>query len=644
MKKICVIVVGAILTVSMVPTNAQEEALLKIGCLGEPETLNIWSATDEWSPHTCRWFYPSLYYRKPVTMEPLPDMCIIPFDELKEKSPDGLTFTLPLRNDAEWDDGVPVTAYDFEFTYNLIVYMEFEDYFPDYEDVRHVKAIDDYTLEIKLKKCTPLFEDAIIYMFAVPEQQFRPMLDAAQITGSTSEAFLKMSVETPVSAGPFSFDQWKKGSFVKLVTNPHYYGKGRTVTVKGVGEVVEGPWYDGLYLKLYKTTDDALEGIKDGQIDYIWSNLEKKHVDELREHKEISIKKGDELGFYYLAPNMAKAPFNDKILLQALVYLVDKEYLVRELLKGYGGAAHSVVSPTAGEWYNSRVNRFGSGMKREERIATAKEMLTAAGYTVPDTGYPDGVIKMPNGNPMRDFEILTPTADYDPIRAEAGVLIQDWWREIGVPVTVRHMPFSEIEDTVFERMSFDWYILGWRIGGSVFPDHLYYFFHSDQAVHGGNNPVSYKNPTVDKYLKDLITLCDRNELINAARKAQEIIIDDVAYCPLYYRTVNEAHRNDTFTGWFTQLGGIAGAESPWYCLLYLKSAPPTPPATSPPTSPPPTTPPPTTSPPTPPPTTPPPTTSPPTTPPTTPPPGGPCLGTMLIVLLVIGGNIIRHRR
>jgi tetratricopeptide (TPR) repeat protein len=156
------------------------------------------------------------------------------------------------------------------------------------------------------------------------------------------------------------------------------------------------------------------------------------------------------------------------------------------------------------------------------------------------------------------------------MRAMSGVLIQEWWREIGIPVTAKPTSFGEIVHKTFEAMTFDWYILGWRIGGAGYPDHMRYFFHSDQAVPDGNNPMSYRNPQVDKYLEDLMTLCDRDELIFVSYEAQKMIIDEVGYCPLYYRSLNEAHRNDTFTGWFTQLGGIAGSESPRSCLLYLK--------------------------------------------------------------------------
>ncbi len=570
MKKLFIAAVAAILVASIVPADADDEILLKIGCQDEPKTLNIWKATDVWSVHVDGWFYPAFYYREPVTLKPLPDICTLTLDELYASSPDGLTFKLLLRNDAKWDDGTLLTASDFEFAYTIITELQIPDYLPAYEDVEYLKAVDDYTVEIKLRKCTPQFEESIIFTFAVPVHQFEPMLEEARKTEVPLQTFLDMPVENPVSAGPFSFSQWEKGAFVKLVTNPDYYGRGRTVTVNGK-TITEGPNYDGLLLKLYGTTDAALLGIQKGEIDYIWWNLDPGYIAQLLGNPKVTIEKADELGFYYLAPNMAKKPFDDKVLRQALAYLVQKDFIVSRVLQGYGGPALSVVMPAAGDWYNPNVNAFGHGLSKEERVAKAKEMLTQAGYTVPEVGYADGgVIKLPDGTEMKSFEILTPPADYDPMRAMSGVLIQEWWREIGVPVTAKPTSFGEIVHKTFESMTFDWYILGWRIGGTGYCDYLRYDFHSDQAIPDGNNPMGFKNPECDKYLEDLMTLCDRDELTAVAWKAQEIIIEEVAYVPIYYRSMNEAHRTDTFTGWFTQLGGVAGSESPRSCLLYLE--------------------------------------------------------------------------
>ena len=46
MKRLFILAVAAILVASLIPMNAQQEVLLKIGCQDEPKTLNIWKATD----------------------------------------------------------------------------------------------------------------------------------------------------------------------------------------------------------------------------------------------------------------------------------------------------------------------------------------------------------------------------------------------------------------------------------------------------------------------------------------------------------------------------------------------------------------------------------------------------------------------
>ncbi len=45
---------------------------------------------------------------------------------------------------------------------------------------------------------------------------------------------------------------------------------------------------------------------------------------------------------------------------------------------------------------------------------------------------------------MQRFTILTPPADYDPRRAFAGLMIQEWLRDMGMPVFARPMSFSAL--------------------------------------------------------------------------------------------------------------------------------------------------------------------------------------------------------
>jgi peptide/nickel transport system substrate-binding protein len=569
MKK--AIIIALVLACSVVaaafPSHSQEKIYLRIGTQGEPDTLNFW-ASQGGAALIVQGFYPRLYYRKPVTLEPVPDACAISFEELKNTS-DGLTYTFPLRTDMKWDDGNPVTAHDFELTFDLIAELRLPDYMPDITDVQYVKAVDDYTLRIKLKECTPMFEEKLIYYQAMPSQQFGPLVEEASKSSNPAEKFTDMRVDNPVSAGPFSFAQWEKGNFIKLETNETYYGKGRTIMVKGA-QYTEGPFYDGIHFQFYTNIDSAIMALQMGEIDLIDAILSPGHLGMLFGNENITLEKADTIGFYYIAPNLEKEPFNDHALREALVYLIQKDFVVERVLQGYGGIAHSVVAPAAGEWYNPNVKKYGFGMTEEERMAKATQILTDAGYTVPDEEYPKGVVLLPDGSEMEPFEILTPPADYDPVRSMSGILVQEWWRKLGFPVTARPAAFGEIIEKVFVKRSYDWHVLGWALSGTGYPEHLRYFFHSDQAVKDGNNVTGYKNPECDKALEDLVSVCDHDLQVEAAWKAQEMVISDIVYCPIYYKSVIDAHRNDTFEGWFTQLEGVMGVSNSKSCILYLK--------------------------------------------------------------------------
>ena len=66
-------------------------------------------------------------------------------------SADGLSYLFQIRGSARWSDGVPVTAHDFVQTWNRTREMETVTAFL-LEDVEHAEALDDHTLELRLRE------------------------------------------------------------------------------------------------------------------------------------------------------------------------------------------------------------------------------------------------------------------------------------------------------------------------------------------------------------------------------------------------------------------------------------------------------------------------------------------------------------
>jgi peptide/nickel transport system substrate-binding protein len=249
----------------------------------------------------------------------------------------------------------------------------------------------------------------------------------------------------------------------------------------------------------------------------------------------------------------------------------DKDFITTRILQGYARNASSIVPSSNAYWYNPDVATYGEGLSRDERIRKAYEILSQGGYTwkhspVALDGKVDSgeEIRLPDGSPMKRFTILTPPADYDPQRAMVGIMIQEWLKMLGIPVTSKPMPLGSLIQQVKTRRQFDLFVMGYG-NLSVDPDYLRNFFISRNDKPNGWNTCGYRNPRFDKMADasaDAMDLKERKQLI---WEMQKIIMDDLPWFPLYSPKLAEAVRGDRFTGWVQMVGGIGNRWS--FCTI-----------------------------------------------------------------------------
>jgi ABC-type transport system substrate-binding protein len=201
-------------------------------------------------------------------------------------------------------------------------------------------------------------------------------------------------------------------------------------------------------------------------------------------------------------------------------------------------------------------------MSRKERIETAYRILSAAGYTwaVPPLDAAGRIrkaegIRLPDGKPMARFAILTPPADYDPDRATAGLMIQEWLRALGMPAFARPVAFSALLQQVKVDHNFDAFILGYG-HLPLDPDYLRNLFYSANAKPRGWNMSGYHNSAFDAAADRSIREMDPVKRKALIVKMQELIARDLPYIPLYKPSVVEAARTDRFVGWVPMVEGI----------------------------------------------------------------------------------------
>lgn len=197
--------------------------------------------------------------------------------ETWDVSEDGLTWTFKLRKDSVWSNGTPVTAKDFEYSwkrtldpattseygYIMADIVGASDVATNGLDGVGVKAVDDYTLEVKLTRPVTYFPELVSFGVFFPQNQ--------EFVESQGDKY-GLSLDAQLYNGPFTLTTWKTEDQYTMTKNDKYWNKDRiklqTINTKVVKEVSSS-------VNLY-------EG---GQIDRCL--LDSEYVDKYKDSKEL---------------------------------------------------------------------------------------------------------------------------------------------------------------------------------------------------------------------------------------------------------------------------------------------------------------------------------------------------------------------
>jgi len=188
--------------------------------------------------------YPSLSRGPEEERRPRPALA-----ESWDVSEDGKTWIVHLRKDVTWHDGVPFTADDVVFTFNLITNPA-----AGYGSAKFIKEngitwekLDDYTVKFTCEKFNPLFASEILDT---------PILPAHLLSTVPPEELARSEFNTGgkvVGTGPWILEEYKPGEYIKYRANDNYYG-GR-------------PWFDYVIIKFIPKAATAWYAVKTGEVD-----------------------------------------------------------------------------------------------------------------------------------------------------------------------------------------------------------------------------------------------------------------------------------------------------------------------------------------------------------------------------------------
>jgi oligopeptide transport system substrate-binding protein len=414
-----------------------------------------------------------------------------------EVSPDGRRYTFHLRDDVHWTDGRRVTAGDFEYSWKRLLApgtaAEYAYFLYDVVNAYEyntgrltdpaqvgVRALDDDTLRVDLKKPVVYFPSIVTFMVTFPQRR-----DLIERYGErwTDPAHL-------VTNGPFTLHEWRHEYRVVLRANGDYWqGK------PSVNEV-----------RLYVVNDrsTALSLYETGDLDVV-----------LLPPEAIPSHEGDPefvrvplLRGYYYGFNVTAPPFHDRLVRQAFARAVNKSEFPR-ILKGGEIPTDSWIPPAM----------FGHAAEigLSYNPVEARALLAAAGY-------PEG----------RGFPEVTAAYNTDPVNSLIAENLQaQWTRTLGVTIQLDNQEWK----VYLKRLQTDappLFRLGW---GADYPDpdNFMALFTS----YSGNNHTRWRHARYDELVARAASTADDGRRLALYNAAQRILTEEeVPIIPLFVASQN----------------------------------------------------------------------------------------------------------
>lgn len=488
------------------PSAEQKEKEFRFTLASDPPSLDPGLMTDAQSFIVGKAIYEGLMRLNPAG-EPENGIA-----ESYSVSEDGKTYTFKLRQDAKWSNGDPVTAHDFEYSWKRTLapetasdyaYMLFYlDKGEEYNagkataDDVGVKALDDYTLEAKLKAPAPYFINLVCHSSYWPVHK-------GTVDGKPEWA---TEASTIVSNGPYLLTEWSHGDKLVLTKNPNYFNKDKVHFTKATVTLVEP---SSTVFNLFETD----------KIDWIGAQAGSVPTDQVQ--KLVAEKRAEILpvaSTYYYMINTTRKPFSNVKLRKAFAMAVERQNLIDNVTKANQTPAHALVAPSI---------EGADGKKFREMFPDAdylKEDLTEAKKLLAEGLAEEGLSKVP------EITLLYNTDEGHKAIAEA---IADMWRRnLGVEVKLANQEWGTFLETR-SAQQFDVARAGWGADINHPINFTYDLIHSAS----GNNDGKYKNEKVDQLLNESLLTTDLKESMNKIGEAERIAMaEDMAVLPLYYYT------------------------------------------------------------------------------------------------------------
>lgn len=428
-------------------------------------------------------------------------------------SDDFKTWTFKLRKDAKWSNGDAVIANDFVYGWRRAVNPEtaspYASYF-DYAKVKNnrkivkgelppealgIKAIDDHTLQIELTEAVPYFPGMTV---------LAPMYPVHKATVE-NHGNKWTDVEHYVGNGAYTLSEWVVNEKIALKRNPSYWDNDNTVIEK-------------VTFKTIPDNSSAYRAYRAGELDITGVPLEQ--TAKARVEMADQLLRSPVIATSYLLVNFENDKYKDGKLAKALKLSIDRDIIVKNLLKDVGNLPAFTLTPPYISGADFTMPAW-STWTQDKRNDEALKAYAEAGYS--------------KDNPAK-IEALYTTNDGN---KKLLIALQSMWkRTLGADVTIKNMEWKTFQS----RMRSGDYELG-RYAWFADYDEPSTFLNT-LVSSSTNNEGKFANSEFDNVMAQAFKVKSDAERAKLYQRAEEIADENSAVIPLFHHarfTVKKPH-------------------------------------------------------------------------------------------------------
>ncbi len=426
---------------------------------------------------------------------------ILDLAESFEISEDGLTYTFKLKEDLTWHDGEPLTAEDVVFTVERVQDPTLKSPKRASWEGISVEKIDDRTVRFVLSRpYSPFLENATIGL--LPKH-------AWDTVNSEQFNFSQLNIE-PIGSGPYKIKTVRKDS----AGIPEYYN---FIPFKNFA--LGKPYIQNIRITFYTNTDALVSALEKGDVD-AGSAISPEKTELFMKNKNHIMRYTLPRIFGVFFNQNQNAIFTERTVREALSLSVDREKIIREVLRGYGTSLYGPLPPGSLGFIPQTPRELETTKKK------AEELLDKAGWKKnAETGVRQKTVK----KKTQELRFALATADTPELKQTAE-LLKEMWSEIGVLVEIKIYKPGDLNQNVIRPRKYDALFFGEIIGRESDP---FAFWHSSQRNDPGLNIALYTNITTDKLLEEGRATHDIEKRAEIYKKFEQEIIEDVPLVPVY---------------------------------------------------------------------------------------------------------------